>query len=175
MTIQEEVLNAARRLCLRRRGWRFRPVEIVHALPHLSAASVRTHVVSRCCVNAPKNHPHKWDYFERVARGVYELRRPFRRATARRHAVAERVASYGEPDDVRRRDTIHVVINESAGWFVAECLEVAVVTQGHTLDELVANLREAIDLHVQGENPASLGLVASPRITLTYEFGTRTR
>lgn len=145
-------------------------MEVVRALPHLSAASVRTHVISRCCVNAPKNHPHKWDYFERVARGVYEIRRPFRRVTTRRLAVAERLASYGEPDDARRRDTIHVVISESAGWYVAECLEVAVVTQGHTLDELVANLQEAVALHLEGEDPASLRLVATPRIAITYEF-----
>lgn len=173
MAIHDEVLTAAHRLCLRRGGWRFRPLEIVHALPHLSAASVRTHVISRCCVNAPRNHPHKWDYFERVARGVYEIRRPFRRRLSPRRVVAERAASYGRADDTCCRDTIHVIISESAGWFIAECLEVAVVTQGHTLDELVANLREAITLHVEGEAPASLGLVASPRIALTYEFATR--
>ena len=33
------------------------PVEIVRALPHLDPGTVRTHIVSRCCVNAPKNHP----------------------------------------------------------------------------------------------------------------------
>ena len=173
MAIHAEVLNAALRLCRRRPGWRFRPLEIVRALPHLSPASVRTHVISRCCVNVPKNHPHKWDYFERMARGVYEIRRPFRRKAARRRAVAERVASYGSRLDAQRRDTIHAAISESAGWYIAECLEVAVVTQGRTLDELVANLREAIDLHVQDEDPASLGLAASPRVALTYEFGVR--
>ena len=171
MAIHEEVLNAAVRLCRRRRGWRFRPVEIVSALPHLAPGSVRTHVVSRCCVNAPKNHPHKWDYFERVARGTYEIRRPFRRGKARAPAVAERVTSYGKPDHARRRDTIHAVISDSAGWLVAECLEVAVVTQGHTLDELVANLREAIELHLEGEDPESLGLADSPRLSVTYEIG----
>ena len=31
------------------------------------------------------------------------------------------------------------MVSESKDWFVAECLEVAVVTQGRTLDELVAN------------------------------------
>ncbi|HEV8339718.1 MAG TPA: type II toxin-antitoxin system HicB family antitoxin [bacterium] len=53
--------------------------------------------------------------------------------------------------------------------YVAECLEVAVVTQGHTLDELLANLREALALHLEGEEAALLGLVANPRLVMTYE------
>ena len=82
MAVHDEVLRAAIRICRRRGGWRFRPVEVVRALPHLDAGTIRTHVVSRCCVNAPKNHPHKWDYFERVARGLYTIRRPYRRVRA---------------------------------------------------------------------------------------------
>ncbi len=73
MAIHNEVLSAARRLCRERRGWTFKPEELVRALPDLNASSVRTHIVSRCCVNAPKNHPHKWDYFQRIRRGVYEI------------------------------------------------------------------------------------------------------
>jgi predicted RNase H-like HicB family nuclease len=174
MAVHEEILGVALRLCRRRGGWRFRPVEIVRALPHLDPGTIRTHVVSRCCVNAPINHPHKWDYFERVGRGLYEIRRPYRRPAARKRAVAERPASDGVTADAPRRDTVHAVVSHSRGWYVAECLEVAVVTQGQTLDELLANLREAIDLHLEGEDAASLGLVASPRITVTYELPART-
>ena len=79
MPIHEEVLRAAGRLCRERGGWTFTPEEVVHALPHLNESSVRTHIVSRCCVEAPKNHPHKWDYFSRVRRGVYEIRPAYRR------------------------------------------------------------------------------------------------
>ncbi len=32
--------------------------------------------------------------------------------------------------------------------FVAECVELPVVTQGETLDEVVQNLREAVSLHI---------------------------
>ena len=173
MTIHEEVLNAALRLCRRRRGWRFRPVEIVRALPHLSPGSIRTHIVSRCCVNAPTNHPHKWDYFERMERGVYEVRRPYRQKKSRRRTVAEPAATYGKAEATHGREVIHAAISESGPWYVAECLEVSVVTQGRTLDEVVANLRQAIDLHLEGEDLALLGLAAAPRIALSYELGTR--
>ena len=50
----------------------------------------------------------------------------------------------------------------------------AVVTQGRTLDELVTNLREAVALQLEGEDPASTGVVAEPRISLTYEVKART-
>ena len=46
------------------------------------------------------------------------------------------------------------------------------VTQGRTLDEVVANLREAIGLHLEGEDLALLGLAAAPRIALSYELAT---
>ena len=55
MAIHDEVLRAARRLCRERRAWTFSAEEVVRALPGLNESSVRTHVVSRCCVNAPKN------------------------------------------------------------------------------------------------------------------------
>ncbi len=57
-----------------------------------------------------------------------------------------------------RRYTIQVVIypGDERGY-VAECLDLAVVTQGKSLDETVQNLREAIQLHLEGENPAEMG------------------
>ena len=33
--------------------------------------------------------------------------------------------------------------------YVAECEEIAVVTQGNTLDEVVSNLKEAVLLHLE--------------------------
>lgn len=139
-------------------------------LPHLNAASVRTHVASRCCVNAPRNHPHKWDYFRRVRRGVYEVVPKQRRAVTARPAVrvAEGRTAYHAP---RRglRDAIHAVVVRDGAWFVAECLEVAVVTQGRTLDETAVALREAVALHLEGEDPRALGLTPTPRLVLQYE------
>ncbi len=185
MPVHDEVLDAARRLCRERGGWTFRPNEVVRALPHLNSSTVRTHIVSRCCVNAPRHHPHRWAYFRRIARGEYEIlpalrraHRPQRTAPAARAGATSRVAetagTYGRRAAAMPRDTVHAVVTRDRNWYVAECLEVAVVTQGRTLDELVANLREAIALHLEGEDPASVGVVAEPRISLTYEVKART-
>ena len=168
MPIHVEVLRAAGRLCRERRGWSFTPQEVVRALPDLNESSVRTHIVSRCCVDAPKNHPHKWDYFRRVRRGVYEILPAYRRDRdeARAPRVAENQATYGSAP---LRDSLHATVSRGESSYVAECWEVAVVTQGRTLDEVVANLREALTLHLEGEDLGSLGLTPSPRLVVSYE------
>ena len=168
MTIHEEALRAATRLCRERRGWTFTAEEVVRALPGLNESSVRTHIVSRCCVNAPKNHPHKWDYFRRVRRGVYEILPAYRshEEETRASRVAESQATYGSAP---LRDSVHATVSRGESSYVAECWEVAVVTQGRTLDEVVSNLREALTLHLEGEDLDSLGLTRSPRLVVTYE------
>jgi predicted RNase H-like HicB family nuclease len=66
--------------------------------------------------------------------------------------------------------TIKAVIRpgEQSGY-VDECLEIPVVTQGTTLDEVTRNLREAVKLHLEGEDLAELGLAPSPSILVTFE------
>lgn len=67
--------------------------------------------------------------------------------------------------------TIKAVIrpgNESG--FVAECVEIAVVTQGETLDAVTANLREAVGLQLDGEDLAVLGLAPNPTLVVTMEL-----
>ena len=67
--------------------------------------------------------------------------------------------------------TIKTVVrpgNESG--YVAECLELPVVTQGATLDETVENLKEAIRLHLEGEDLTELGLAPDPTIVVTMEM-----
>ena len=169
MAVHDEVLAAAQRLCAAKRTRTFAPVEVVRALPHLNASTVRTHIVSRCCVNAPKNHAHQWPYFKRLRRGIYEIRRAYSSPVAE---VAEDSVRYAV-DDGMLRETIHTVISESEGAYVAECLEVAVVTEGRSLDETLRNLREAVGLFMSDEDPASLGLVSNPRLSISFETTAR--
>jgi predicted RNase H-like HicB family nuclease len=58
---------------------------------------------------------------------------------------------------------------EQSGY-VAECLEIPVVTQGRTLDEVTTNLKEAVELHLTDENLEALGLVPNPTILVTMEL-----
>ena len=67
--------------------------------------------------------------------------------------------------------TIKAVIRpgEQSGY-IAECVEIPVVTQGATLDEVTANLKEAVELHLEGEDPSQWGLVARPALLITFEI-----
>jgi predicted RNase H-like HicB family nuclease len=56
------------------------------------------------------------------------------------------------------------------GGYVVECLEISVVTQGETLDEVVRNLKEAVFLHLEGEDAAEFGLVSHPSVLVTFEL-----
>ena len=82
--------------------------------------------------------------------------------------AAETAPAYGE-ENVETRDTVHAVVTESEGWYVAECLELAVVTQARSFDDLLVNLREALALHIEGEDAAWLGLSSGPRLLVSYE------
>lgn len=45
----------------------------------------------------------------------------------------------------------------------------AVLTQGRSLDEVVANLHEALALHLEGEDPAEFSLTCEPKLVVSYE------
>jgi predicted RNase H-like HicB family nuclease len=49
-------------------------------------------------------------------------------------------------------DQIHATISlgEDSGY-IAECREIAVMTQGQTLDEITLNLQEAVELYLEDE------------------------
>ncbi len=69
--------------------------------------------------------------------------------------------------------TIKAFVHKGDSHYVAECLEISVVTQGRTLDETVANLEEAVALHLEGEDLAQLGLAPNPTLLVTIELGSR--
>ena len=68
------------------------------------------------------------------------------------------------------RRTIKAFIHMGEDYYVAECLELAVVTQGKTLDDTIANLREAVALHLEGEDLADFDLAPNPSLLVTLEL-----
>ncbi len=68
------------------------------------------------------------------------------------------------------RQTIKAIVNKGESIYVAECIEIPVVTQGATLDEILVNLQEAISLYLEGENLEELGLMERPGLLLMMEF-----
>lgn len=69
-----------------------------------------------------------------------------------------------------KRRTIQVRVFRGEAKYVAECLDLPVVTEGSTLDEVTANIREAIGLHLEGEDLAELGIAQNPAVVVTMEL-----
>lgn len=57
-------------------------------------------------------------------------------------------------------------------YYVAQGIDLPVVTQGKTLDELVKNIKEAVDLQLEGENLAEFDLAPQPSILANLELPT---
>lgn len=70
-------------------------------------------------------------------------------------------ARYLEGVDITRTLTAAVV--NDGEWYVARCLEVEVASQGETVEEALANLREALELYFEDDEiPATF---AHPLVT----------
>ncbi len=72
---------------------------------------------------------------------------------------------------MRLQRTVQAVVRpgEESGY-IAECHGLHAVTQGATLDEVVANLREVVALAFEGEDLAEMGLAPSPIVVVTLEL-----
>jgi len=64
--------------------------------------------------------------------------------------------------------SVHIFKGEK--YFVAECIDLPVVTQGKTLDELVKNLKEALELHLEEESLEDLDIAPNPTIIANVEL-----
>ena len=67
--------------------------------------------------------------------------------------------------------TIKAIIkNGEQSGYIAEAVDIPVVTQGATLDEVAENLKEAVELFFEGENPAEFGFENNPGLIVTFEI-----
>ena len=69
---------------------------------------------------------------------------------------------------MKRIIQVHIFRGESQ--YVAECLDLPVVTQGKTLDALLENLNEALALYLVAEDLAEFDLVADPSVLASFEL-----
>ncbi len=47
----------------------------------------------------------------------------------------------------------NVIIQKEENWYVAKCLDNNVASQGKTIEEAIKNLKEALELYYQNEEP----------------------
>jgi predicted RNase H-like HicB family nuclease len=44
--------------------------------------------------------------------------------------------------------TLTAAVHQEEDWYIAQCLEIDVASQGHTIPEALANLAEAVELYL---------------------------
>ncbi len=65
---------------------------------------------------------------------------------------------------------IQFQISKGDKYYIAQGIELAIVTQAKTLDKLAQNILEATALHLEGEDPADFGLAPSPSVFINFEL-----
>jgi predicted RNase H-like HicB family nuclease len=61
-------------------------------------------------------------------------------------------------------------ISKGDDFYVAQGVDLPVVTQAKNLDELVVNINEAVELHLEGEDLAEAGIAETPSVLVNFEL-----
>lgn len=72
--------------------------------------------------------------------------------------------------DHMQRGILQFQVSESDGGYVAEGVSVPIVTQADTLDELTANIREAVGLFMENADLSALGFADDPSVLVNFEL-----
>ncbi|MBC8235193.1 type II toxin-antitoxin system HicB family antitoxin [bacterium] len=65
---------------------------------------------------------------------------------------------------------IQVRISKGEKYYIAECVDLPVVTQGKTLDEVTENINEAISLHLEGEDLEEWDILPDFSVLVNFEL-----
>jgi predicted RNase H-like HicB family nuclease len=68
------------------------------------------------------------------------------------------------------KNIIQFLVTEEDGFYTADGVNVPIVTEGQTFEELQKNIREAVALYFKGESLAELGFGATPSILTNFEL-----
>lgn len=66
---------------------------------------------------------------------------------------------------------INFKIFQGEKYYVAECIDLPIVTQGLTLDETMANIKEALSLHLEDEDLNLLNIMKNPAVSVNFDLG----
>lgn len=68
------------------------------------------------------------------------------------------------------RKVINISIYEGEKYLVAEGINIPIITQGKSYDELINNLKEAISLFMEDEDLSKYNLDTNPAIIANFEI-----
>ena len=69
------------------------------------------------------------------------------------------------------KNIIQFKISKGERYFIGEGIDLPIVTQGKTIDEVVSNIKEALQLQLEGEQLAELDISPHAAILVNLELG----
>ena len=61
-------------------------------------------------------------------------------------------------------------ISKSEGYYVAEAVDFPIVTQAKTFEELILNVKEAVEVFMHDEDLREIGIVKDPSLLINFEI-----
>ncbi|MCK4387034.1 MAG: type II toxin-antitoxin system HicB family antitoxin [Candidatus Pacebacteria bacterium] len=68
------------------------------------------------------------------------------------------------------KSIIQFQISKEGNYYTASGVDLPVVTQAKTLDELTRNIKEAVNLHLEGEDLTEYNLTPKPSVLINFEL-----
>jgi uncharacterized protein (DUF433 family) len=113
MTCRDEILDCVKRIIEQTGENKFTPQEVLEYMQargtEYAEGTIRTHVISRMCANAPKHHAVTYDDFERIGHGIYKLK-AYMEITLNQHIEITPGVRGGQPRLAGSRITVADVV-----------------------------------------------------------------
>ena len=61
-------------------------------------------------------------------------------------------------------------ISKSDNYYIADAIDFPIVTQAKTFEELISNIREAVEVYLYDENFEESGVVKNPSLLINFEI-----
>ena len=68
------------------------------------------------------------------------------------------------------KQIIQFSISKSDDWYVAEAMDLPIVTQAQTFEDLISNIKEAVEVYLYDEDAKDIGVVKDPSLLVNFEI-----
>jgi predicted RNase H-like HicB family nuclease len=68
------------------------------------------------------------------------------------------------------RKIMQFSISKSDDYYVAEAVDFPIVTQAKTFEELISNIKEAVEVYLYDENIEDSNIVKNPSLLINFEI-----
>lgn len=68
------------------------------------------------------------------------------------------------------KQIIQFSISKSDNYYVAEAIDLPIVTQAETFEGLISNIKEAVEVYLHDEDAEEIGIAHNPSLLVNFEI-----